>query len=510
MIPFAAATGVQAAAGLAAALAAACVLVLPDPRRRAAMMSVALVLAAVTIYTVADDRIRAQVSGRPALALAALAVGVVGLLVGAWVFRRWPAVFVVAAVAMLPVRIPIDLGSESAILLIPLYGVIAGGVAARLTGRRAVEAEAQRRSSTLERVLAAVVVLYAVQALYSPDVTAAAKDLAFFYVPFAVLLRLLLDAPWSRRLVVAVLWTVVGLALVFAVVGLYQYATRTTFLSNEKVLLANELKPYFRVNSLFYDPNIYGRFLALAMVLLAAALLWARERRTVVACALGLAVLWAGLVPSLSESSFAALALGLAVLAALRWAWKPVLLAAGAAALAGAAVLAFAPGVIGIQTHSFAAIDKATSGRAELVRGGLRMARDRPLGGYGSGGFAVEYRRREHLLSPRSPAESHAIPVTVAAEQGIIGLAAYVVLLVTALRLVLTRVDRLAARAAVAAAFAALVLHTLVYAAFLEDPITWALLAAAVALRRDGVADARPQEAAERPRRRRAVAAGGP
>ena len=39
-------------------------------------------------------------------------------------------------------------------------------------------------------------------------------------------------------------------------------------------------------------------------------------------------------------------------------------------------------------------------------------------------------------------------------------------------------------RAAVAAAFAALVVHTLVYAAFLEDPLTWALLAAAVALRR--------------------------
>ena len=48
------------------------------------------------------------------------------------------------------------------------------------------------------------------------------------------------------------------------------------------------------------------------------------------------------------------------------------------------------------------------------------------------------------------------------------------------------------ARAAVAAAFAALVLHTLVYASFLEDPITWLLLAAAVGLRRDGVADPAP------------------
>jgi hypothetical protein len=37
-------------------------------------------------------------------------------------------------------------------------------------------------------------------------------------------------------------------------------------------------------------------------------------------------------------------------------------------------------------------------------------------------------------------------------------------------------------RAALAAIFAALVLHTLLYAAFLEDPLTWILLAAGLAL----------------------------
>jgi hypothetical protein len=39
-----------------------------------------------------------------------------------------------------------------------------------------------------------------------------------------------------------------------------------------------------------------------------------------------------------------------------------------------------------------------------------------------------------------------------------------------------------AARAAVAAAFAALVVHTFFYAAFLEDPLTWTLLGVGVAL----------------------------
>jgi O-antigen ligase len=323
-----------------------------------------------------------------------------------------------------------------------------------------------------------------VQALYSSDVEAATKNIAFFHVPFAVLFCLLVDVPWTPRIARAAFATVVGLAALFAAIGLYQYATRTLFFDNEKVLLANELKPYFRVNSLFFDPNIYGRFLALAMVLVAAALLWARTRRVVWACAGVLTLLWAGLVPSLSESSFAALAVGLVVLAALRWSWKPVL---GAALIAGAvsvAVAIAAPSAVGIETGSFDELNKSTSGRAELVRGGLEMARDRPVAGFGSGSFAERYRHREHLLSPRSPAESHTIPVTVAAEQGVIGLVAYVVLVLTAFAVVLRRVGHRAARAAVAAAFAALFVHTLVYASFLEDPMTWALLAAAVALRR--------------------------
>ena len=49
------------------------------------------------------------------------------------------------------------------------------------------------------------------------------------------------------------------------------------------------------------------------------------------------------------------------------------------------------------------------------------------------------------------------------------------------------------ARAAIAAAFVALVVHTLFYADFLEDPSTWVLLALGVALARQP----RPLPAAE-------------
>jgi putative inorganic carbon (hco3(-)) transporter len=131
------------------------------------------------------------------------------------------------------------------------------------------------------------------------------------------------------------------------------------------------------------------------------------------------------------------------------------------------------------------------------------MFRDRPLGGFGSGSFADRYRARERVVSSRLSAESHTIPVTIAAEQGVIGLAAYGFLLWTALAVAFGGLRRtlrrrqagvvLVARCVVAAAFVALLLHTFVYAAFLEDPLTWTLLAMAAALRRvdpDGTADA--------------------
>ena len=50
-------------------------------------------------------------------------------------------------------------------------------------------------------------------------------------------------------------------------IGFVEYATRHLFL-NPKVIASNQLEDYFRVNSLFFDPNIYGRFLAIVMLLL--------------------------------------------------------------------------------------------------------------------------------------------------------------------------------------------------------------------------------------------------
>jgi O-antigen ligase len=74
--------------------------------------------------------------------------------------------------------------------------------------------------------------------------------------------------------------------------------------------------------------------------------------------------------------------------------------------------------------------------------------------------------------------------VTVAAEQGILGLVLYVALVLAALLVLFTGAGRSPPRIALAACFAALLLHTWTYADFLEDPFTWALLGVGIALAR--------------------------
>ena len=53
-------------------------------------------------------------------------------------------------------------------------------------------------------------------------------------------------------------------AVAFVLVGCVEYATRSLFW-NDQVIRSNEFHTYFRVNSVFWDPNIYGRYLALVI-----------------------------------------------------------------------------------------------------------------------------------------------------------------------------------------------------------------------------------------------------
>jgi len=420
---------------------------------------------------------------RPALTAALVGAALVALAVLAVAMARRPLLLPLLALAALPFRIPIEAAGQTANLLVPLYGVIAAGALAQmpaLFAERRPQGTRDRPPGALAAVLLGFVALYALQATYADDVSVAAQQVVFFYVPFALLFGLLVRLEWTARLLTWGLGVVLGLALVFALIGFVEYETRTLLL-NPKVIASNAFGSYFRVNSLFFDPNIYGRFLAEVMIAVAAAVAWTSRRRDIALLAIALAVLWAALVLTFSQSSFAALLAGLALVAALRWSLRPV---------AGILVVLVAVGGLGVAVAlavrgdfpSPREVNRATVGRSKLVEGGLELWADRPLHGFGSGSFQEEYRRERDLSRPNAVTASHTTPITVAAEQGLVGLALYAVLVFVALRTLLAGARTSLARVVIAAAFAALVVHTIFYAAFLEDPTAWVLLAAGAAL----------------------------
>ncbi|HLJ01787.1 MAG TPA: O-antigen ligase family protein [Solirubrobacteraceae bacterium] len=466
---------------LVLAVLAAGALLLPGLRAHAASVLAALVLAPVLLLgEIWHSPQLSMVHRHPALAAAAglMVAALVAGLAWAMLRRRWLVAPLV--VATLPFRIPIQAGGKTSNLLVPLYVVVgAGALAFVLEAFRAPDRERPRPPAAvvwLERLLALSVVLYAAQSPYSPDFETALQQMVFFYVPFTLMFCLLRQVQWTPRLLRGCLELLVGLALLFAAIGFVEYATKTIIL-NSKLVVENDLHTYFTVNSVFFDPNIFGRFLALVMVALAAVLLYTRRPSRQLALTAALAVLWAGLVLTLSRSSLGALLAGLGTLAALRWRVARTI-AIGVAVVAIAAVV-----LLSLRT-TFGlnqGLNGASSGRASLTSGGIHMFAQRPVWGWGSGSFVTQY-RLEHPGTANTIAASHTIAVTIAAEQGAIGELTYIALVLTAAFVLLRGARGDPSRAAIGAAFVALILHSNLYADFLEDPVTWTLLGIGAAL----------------------------
>jgi O-antigen ligase len=420
------------------------------------------------------DRRLHFVHHHPALAVAAAVLALAAVVVLAVAIERWPALLPVLALVALPFRISVS-GSN---LLVPLYFVIGAGAVRYIV--RAVRSEGAQPATNarwLERLLALFVVVYALQALYSSDFETGLKNMVFFYVPFALLYCLLARIEWTPQLLRICAWTIAALALALAGVAFVEYAARTTWFST-RLAQENQLYTYFVANSVFFDPNIFGRFLALVMVALAVLLLYERPGREQLETSVVLAILWGALLISFSRSSMIALLVGLALLAAIRWRPEaPLALGAVVVVLGGAAV-AIKPTTFGLNQG----LNGVSAGRGSVLKGGVQLFGDRPLQGFGSGSFEHEYRIHNPNAGPLTA--SHTTPVTVAAEQGVIGELVYLALVVVALVVLVRGARANPARAAIAAAFAALLAHTMLYADFLEDPFAWALLGIGAALAR--------------------------
>jgi O-antigen ligase len=501
--------GLQVAGCIAAAIAASGALLATDRRLRAAALVTSVAVAAALLLGEAWDELQ-PVRDRPALFAAGVIAGGAAVTALALGIRRRPLAMPLLLVAALPFRVQIDVGGEEANLLVPLYVVIGAGVlayaidaASRGDSRQAPQAR------LLLIALSAAILLYAVQASYSEDVGFATRNVGFFLIPFAAMFTLLADVRWSGRALGLALAVLVAESLLFSLVGVGQRITGEIFW-NPALERSNEFHFYFRANSLFWDPNIYGRYVALAAVLVVAVVMWTRDSRRLAFFAGVLAVLLAGLIAGLSQTSFIAVLVGSAVLCGLRWS------AAWTAVLAPVALVGLLSGVIVLGGSSEAEDEAAevSSGRTTLFEGGWELFERRPVIGHGSASFSKAFTEQEDVGEGKTTV-AHNEPLTVAAEQGVVGLFAYAALLVGSAWTLLAGMRGLApglgapadavgdpagsdagaralARIALAGAFAALVVHTIGYGGFLSDPLTWALLAVAAPLSAAATRDSRP------------------
>ena len=234
-------------------------------------MAWALGMAGLCLYLAPD--------GRPGTLSAAAAVGVVLAVAGGALLLRQPWLLAFATLAV-PVRIPVDVGTEDANLLLPLYGVVASLVVA-LGWQLLRGDDRERELGPIALPLAAVVGGPGLALFWTDDLRLGAIFLAAFVLPFGLLAIGFARLPGGRP-GAAVYGPLRRAGRDRAGVrrrrALYQWATREVFW-NPKLQVDNAYAPFFRVNSVFWDPSIYGRYLVVAILAtLALVLLGLRER----------------------------------------------------------------------------------------------------------------------------------------------------------------------------------------------------------------------------------------
>jgi O-antigen ligase len=189
-----------------------------------------------------------------------------------------------------------------------------------------------------------------------------------------------------------------------------------------------------------------------------------------------LVVTWFGLLISFSQSSFSALAVALIGVAFVAWRWRALLAVGLAVVVLGGLAVAQPTVRRSIQHHTTSGLNSASSGRYNLVANGVRIAIAHPVRGVGVGGFKHAYAKRVQRLHGKKnlkTAASHDTPVTVAAETGLLGLALFAWLLVACARDVFS--TRRLVPLAAGLSLAAVLVHSLFYNDFFEDPTTWLL-----------------------------------
>jgi O-antigen ligase len=442
------------------------------------------------------DRLQAH----PILVPPAVIAALIALAIGTWLALRWPWLVVVGCVIAglrLPVRDP-PAPSDS---LLPLYAILVCGLVAhavelvrgRVRGRGlGLLGRAEGPGlGPLGPALAVWVVLASASLFWTSELNKGAFSVIDAALPFAALAALV--GAWGIDRVFPVRLAVVQVALgvLFSLVALAEWQSHH-LISNRKLEVDNAYASFYRVNSLFFDPSLFGRFQALAIVTLIGALLLGNRAVRSRWLVLGAAAVFVGLALSYSQSSLLSLDVALVILAGIVWRGPAILGFVALAALVLLAALAV-PSTRHKIFHS--SLSNVTSNRSSILRKGIDAFRRHPLQGSGLGSFS---HAAGTTPAERARIAPHNVVLQEAVELGILGVLALAGIVFAVLRLLLRPADAARGRElriVLGCELAAIGVSSLFYASLFEDPIAWVaagLIAVCAAPSRQAADRARP------------------
>lgn len=405
-----------------------------------------------------------QLLDRPALLGVGVVAGVVALAVLTLVFMRYP--WLVPPLALvIGLRIPLRTPPSPTDHLLPLYLVLAAGTLALIL-RSLRGSGPPNRLGYVGYALAAYVLIAAASLAWTADRDATAYAVAAFTLPLGLLAALtgtLLPQPPLTRVLP---WLLIGVATLLALVALWQWQAQEIFW-NEKLMRTNAYGGFFRTNSLLFDPSLFGRVEALALVTIAGLLALARPRKLLLLAALAAVPIFLGLATSYSQSSLVALCVGILVIACVVWRWKAVIAIGAIIVLVAIGALATPQGRNVLHEPA----QKASSARLGLVQRSIDLFEAHPVEGSGLGAFATATDKRK--------AAPHNVVAGTAAELGVLGALALLAVLLSVLWAIRHRrpdADR-PTHIILAALFATILAHALFYDTFFADPATWVIVA---------------------------------
>ena len=459
---------------------------IPDGARRVTgliiLLAAWIAMAATLVPSGIQDRL-----ARPTGAVAAAVAIVIGLVVVAFIGRhlatRTWVWFLLLGLA-LPIRVPISVGGTDANLLIPLYGVIVLGLITWAWQARGDSGSRRWTSTVLDLPLMLFAGFTLVSLCWSSDIPEAATKITFFWIPF-LLLYVVAVQLWRRGRALPVLAiTTMAMAIPVSLLAVGEYISRGV-LWNHRLEQANVYSRFFRVNSIFYDPNILGRYLVLAMLIgVAVAYLKRADGRVLIACAVAEIIYAAGLTVTFSRSSALMLMVGLFIMSLRMFGRKRVVIVAVIFSVLGFGVAVAGSHQVRDALTSTSRLSKVSEGRFDLMGGGVDLWKAHPVVGGGLGSFATDYSAQLSggELRKTRVVISHNAPVTILSEEGVVGFALFtwlsVLALLVGIRAGRERDDDVGVPGAMMlAGLVGIFVHALLYSALIEDPYTWLLAA---------------------------------